>query len=86
MPYITPDAKKAINDGSGPDTVGELTYSITRICVEYFAGASRHDFATHAEITAALDHARHEWFRRMVAPHEDKKMVENGDVYTLKGA
>jgi hypothetical protein len=38
-------------------------------------------FKTYAEAISALECAKLELYRRQLAPYEDKKCAENGDVY-----
>ena len=38
-------------------------------------------YKTCNDITGALINCEHEFYRRVVAPYEDKKIIENGDVY-----
>ena len=37
-------------------------------------------YQTFNDVTGALENAKLEIYRRMVAPYEDEKIVENGDV------
>lgn len=79
MPYIrTEDRPGVIIDG--PTTAGELNYAITKLCVDYtsFMGEC---YTTINEVIGALECAKQEFYRRVAAPYEDKKIKENGDVY-----
>ena len=38
-------------------------------------------YATINDIIGALEGAKMEFYRRVVAPYEDEKIKENGDVY-----
>lgn len=82
MPYITKDDRDEIDRPhiSVPGHKGGLTYVLTQKCLEY-AGAHRTSFDTYGDIIAALECAKLEFYRRMLAPYEDKKIKENGDVY-----
>jgi hypothetical protein len=76
MPYIRPEARASAR----PDTadVGELTYLLYKLCLDALPEAPRYrDF--HAVI-GALEAAKLEFYRRQVAPYEDGKIRENGDV------
>ena len=61
-------------------TVGELNYMITIQCREYL---ERHGlkYQTVNDILGALEGAKLEFYRRVAAPYEDKKIKENGDCY-----
>jgi hypothetical protein len=63
-----------------PDYSGELIYVLTREVEKYrlFHGDC---YQTFNDIIGALEGAKQEFYRRIVAPYEDKKMIENGDVY-----
>jgi hypothetical protein len=80
MPYIDQEARAQIDAGGRPALVGELTYVLTGVVLEYVQtrGAK---FATFADVLAALDATSKEFYRRQVAPYEDDKIAENGDVY-----
>lgn len=79
MPYI-PDNQRRMA-WKYPNTVGELTYSLYLDCVRYLErqgnGLRFQDFA---EVLGALEAAKLELYRRRVAPYEDIKLQENGDV------
>jgi len=57
---------------------GELNYIVTKILLAWLDMPSYDRF--NAAI-GALECAKLELYRRMVAPYEDKKIAENGDVY-----
>ena len=84
MPYVSPGARAAIARGSPPCTVGELTFVVYRAALLYLHGhdskLSAPSYADYAEVLAALEAAKLEFYRRHVAPYEDKKIKENGDV------
>lgn len=78
MPYI----KKEFRDEarSCPENCGELNYAFTMLAKEYFerTGAK---YGSINDIVGALEGAKMEFYRRVAVPYEDKKIVENGDVY-----
>ncbi len=81
MPYIEKNVRPAIDSGRMvPRTVGELTYAMTMLSLNYVAQKG-HSFTVFAEVLAALDATAREFYRRMVAPYEDEQIKENGDVY-----
>ena len=63
-----------------PQSAGELNYLFTMLAKQYMnkKGLS---YQTINDIVGALDGAKVEFQRRVVAPYEDKKIRENGDVY-----
>lgn len=59
---------------------GELNYAITEIMIDYLnrKGVS---YTNMNEVVGVLECAKLELYRRMTAPYEDQKIIENGDVY-----
>lgn len=81
MPYITQDRRLAMGSGAVPDNAGELNYEFTMLarCYIQHHGLS---YQRINDIIGALDGAKAEFQRRVVAPYEDSKIATNGDVYT----
>lgn len=89
MPYIKQEDRDrffaALREfkASGPiKTPGELNYVISSLINTYLLDNGV-KYQTIAEITGALVNAKDEFTRRIVGPYEDKKVFENGDVYTV---
>lgn len=79
MPYI--DAKQRLRLSSGEDMKGpgDLNYLVTELVLKFLGEHPRYtDF--NAAI-GALECCKLELYRRMVAPYEDEKIAQNGDVY-----
>ncbi len=85
MPYIKKDKRARIDAaieglrGMGP---GEAAYLFTRASLVFLEG--RGDYAGYAQAIGILETVKMELYRRALAPYEDKKIAENGDVF-LKG-
>lgn len=90
MPYIKNEDKlkfdkilqevlNAFSEPPGPLS-GELNYLISSIIREYI-NAKGLRYATLNDVIGVLDSAKMEFYRRVVAPYEEEKMKENGDVY-----
>lgn len=62
------------------DSPGDLNYLFTRLAWEYFQ-RNGPNYTTINDVIGALESAKLEFYRRVAAPYEDKKIVENGDVY-----
>lgn len=78
MPYIEQKRRDAIELGGEPDSAGELNYVITRIVHDY---ANRHKgYQGFNDVMGALEGVKLEMYRRRIAPYEDTKIKENGDV------
>ncbi len=83
MPYITQTERRYLGKpGSVPLTAGQLNYVITRLLQEFLGETP--NYRLFNEAIGALEAAKLELYRRMVAPYEDKKIKENGDVYKKK--
>ena len=79
MPYIDFEDRKDLDEGQAPSTVGELNYVITKHVVRFL---DKHP--SYGELNNAigvLECAKLEFYRRLVAPHEDNAKERNGDVY-----
>ena len=79
MPYIQKESRERAK-AVGPSRPGELTYLLYRECVRYARDAHMESFATYAEILGCLEATKLELYRRHVAPYENIKLEENGDV------
>ena len=80
MPYISPIMRLAIDAGTAPTTSGELNYAFTREILRYI-DVQGLDYSIINDIVGALEGAKAEFQRRVVAPYEDRKIAQNGDVY-----
>ena len=85
MPYIT-EAQKARLEWENsaympfPRTPGELNYCITLLCLKYVERKGKN--YTHLnDVLGVLPAVQAEFYRRVVAPYEDEKRAENGDVF-----
>jgi len=79
MPYIKKERRShlALYDSI---TVGELNYTVTKICSRYLKDRGE-SYQTYNDIIGVLECAKLEMYRRKVAHYEDKRKKENGDVY-----
>mgnify|MGYP001565497510 CR=1 FL=1 len=83
MPYIIQDRRDHIITFTGTefaDTSGELNYLLTQVVLTYLDRKGK-SYQTINDIIGALEGAKLEFYRRVAAPYEDKKIQENGDVY-----
>jgi hypothetical protein len=79
MPYITKKERESVDEYHYALTTGQLNYLITKACVEFLAGQC--SYASLNEVIGVLECAKQEFYRRMVAPYEDKKKKANGEIY-----
>lgn len=79
MPYIKNRAQVEV---SGPSNPGELNYLLTKLVHEYVQrqGVS---YATLNEALGVLEAAKAEFYRAVVAPYEDAKLLANGPISAL---
>jgi len=84
MPYITPERREAIEECSPPMCAGELNYEITMVVLDYMKRKGL-CYQTINDVIGALSGASAEFYRRVAAPYEDKKILENSDVYPKGG-
>ena len=89
MPYITQSKREEISpyikdllsyiDNADTITSGHLNYIITLIIKHIYNRNISYQSAN--DIVGALEGAKAEFQRRMLAPLENSKIKENGDVY-----
>lgn len=83
MPYISWQVRQEMDRALKPLlglmlTPGELNYVITTILLRCGCPA---DYSDYNSLLGVLECVKLELYRRRVAPYEDKKKEENGDVY-----
>ena len=83
MPYvdkeIRQDSQYTIKFTDTP-SAGELNYQLTML-VRAFLKSKGECYQTYNDIIGALEGAKLELYRRVAANYEDKKIIENGDIY-----
>jgi hypothetical protein len=93
MPYIKQFERKKIDthvdnlfyalwDGTDLNR-GALNYSITRL-VHLYIKKKGITYSNLSDVTGVLTDVLAEFNRSVVAPYEDKKMLENGDIGILE--
>jgi hypothetical protein len=86
MPYLRPIDAGNFNlildelSLAPPTNPGELNYLFTKIALLYF-NTQGGRYQQINDILGALQGASNEFYRRVAVPYENKKMIENGDVY-----
>lgn len=78
MPYIKQNRYEVAQEF--PTNSGELNYAITQLIKNYL-GRLGLQYHTINDCLGALEGAKIEFYRRVVVPYEEDKIVENGDVY-----
>ena len=97
MPYVNPKARARVDPAirllvkslvnsqwlgdmpTGSEMAGPLNYAITRLLLDTLANTNR--YSRYALIIGVLETLKMEMYRRLIAPYEDVKAEENGDVY-----
>ena len=76
MPYI----EQYTREHTIPNTEhpGELTYELYLLCLTALPPNAR--FADYATVLGCLEATKLELYRQQIAPYEDLKLEENGDV------
>lgn len=82
MPYISERGRQFLQEtGDYPTSPGELNYLITKLVDFYLS--KEVNYTSINEVIGVLECAKLELYRRIAAPYEDKKLAQNGDVYTV---
>lgn len=83
MPYIKLEDRfkfvEALERLPEITTAGELNYLITSLAIRYMDKGQ--NYQNYNDVMGALEGAKLELYRREVAPYEDTKITQNGDVY-----
>lgn len=80
MPYISPFLRGELEDGDArPSNPGELNFVITKLVHAYIQRQGE-SYQAYNDVLGALEGAKMELYRRKVAPYEDTKIEQNGDV------
>ncbi len=93
MPYISQELRKgldtaieeltnAIDEGRYFGQAGLVNYVIARLVSQLIQRHGR-NYRVLNEFIGALECCKLELYRRLVAPHEEKKIKENGDVFNV---
>ena len=80
MPYIEQELREVL-EKADPHFPGELNYVITQVILRYFRNRGAISYSAINEVIGVLECAKLELYRRVAAPYEDKKIIQNGDVY-----
>ena len=82
MPYIKKEKRPQFDEQIEkivPEDAGDLNYVITKIALRYLAAKGKR-YVNLNEVIGVFESAKLEFYRRVVAPYEDEKIEENGDV------
>lgn len=79
MPYIPREQRNHVS-ARGPKTPGELNFFLTTVIFDYLQSLPMR-YTDFNEVIGVLECMKLELYRRMVAPYENEKMRQYGDVY-----
>jgi len=79
MPYIPQSEKKRVDQDNLITTAGQFNYALNQL-ISIYIDQNDFNYQTSNDIIGAMECAKLELYRRLVAPYEDKKIVQNGDV------
>lgn len=82
MPYILFEDRLRLQRTLYPLNAGEINYLISDMINGMLSNTGL-SYARANEIIGALECCKLELYRRVIAPYEDKKIIENGDVYNF---
>jgi len=87
LPYIKQENRDRFNNNdidselfNGTVTAGDLNYIFTRIAHNYIIGKGKESYQAYNDIIGALEGCKLELYRKKIAPYENKKINENGDI------
>lgn len=87
MPYISPENREFLQSIADATNPGELNYIISRAVNAFMRNHQKRGGKINYElmnsVVGALECAKAEFMRRFLFKYEDKKIVQNGDVYTF---
>ena len=84
MPYIEHERRGRFdvsinNAATFLENGGDLNYCFSMLC-EHFIEMFGESYANYSICVSSLENAKLELYRRKIAPYEDKKIEENGDL------
>jgi len=87
MPYIEPKDREELDDLirnlaghiTGEGYEGRLNYTISSLLV-HMVEANGKRYKTLNALIGVLESAKQEFYRKAVAPYEDEKIEQNGDL------
>lgn len=93
MPYIKKDSRGILETNCNTTqflegvlqsntTVGDINYLVTSLCNIYLVSKGV-SYSAINDLIGVLECAKLELYRRVASPYENKKLKENGDVYSV---
>jgi hypothetical protein len=82
MPYIDDEARDRLQIWGGPETAGELNYTIALKINDYIQEKGL-SYQTLNDVHGVLTMLDKELYRRISVPYEERKMNLNGEVFNV---
>ena len=79
MPYIPQSEKNKVDQDNLITNAGQFNYALNQV-ISIYIEQNNFNYQTANDIIGAMECAKMEIYRRLVAPYEDKKILQNGDV------
>jgi len=79
MPYIPKSEKNRVDEDNLITNAGQFNYALNQV-ISIYIEQNNLNYQTMNDIIGAMECAKMELYRRMIAPYEDKKILQNGDV------
>ncbi len=79
MPYIPNSEKDKVDNDNLIVSAGQFNYALHQL-ISIYIEQNDFNYQTCNDIVGALECAKMELYRRSVAPYEDAKILQNGDV------
>ena len=79
MPYIKKEDRVRVLK-EAPTTGGELNFAVSDL-IDHYIRENGLRYKTIEEVIGALEGAKYEFQRKVVAPYEDLKAHQNGEVF-----
>lgn len=82
MPYVKQKQKDYLKENNAR-SAGELNYKLSCLVRDHIRNHGQ-CYDVYNEVIGVLECAKLELYRRQIAPYEDKKINENGDIYDTR--
>ena len=79
MPYIPPSEQKKVDYDNLITNAGQFNYALHQL-ISIYIEQNDFNYQTFNDIVGGLECAKMELYRRSIAPYEDRKILQNGDV------
>jgi hypothetical protein len=82
MPYLTSAERASLDDGRKALKAGDLNYQFSKLLNDFLVTKGL-SYAAINEAIGALECCKLELYARVARPYEEKKALQNGEVYTI---